>query len=59
MDRNGVWRSLRAVEDRERWKGIVAASFVVPRRPTRLKDWDEMRLGRQVDRILKVVCYSG
>ena len=33
--------SLRAVEDREGWKGIVATSSVVPRRPPRLRDWDE------------------
>ena len=30
--------SLRAAEDREGWKGIVATSSVVPRRPPRLKD---------------------
>ena len=30
--------SLRAAEDREGWKGIVAMSSVVPRRPTRLRD---------------------
>ena len=30
--------SLRATEDRERWKVIVATSSVVPRRPPRLKD---------------------
>ena len=30
--------SLRAAEDRERWKGIVAKSSVVPRRPPRLRD---------------------
>ena len=35
--------SLRAAEDREGWKGIVATSSVVPRRPPRLRDWDEMR----------------
>ena len=35
--------SLRAVEDREGWKGYVATSSVVPRRPPRLRDWDEMR----------------
>ena len=34
--------SLRAVEDREGWKGIVATSSVVPRWPSRLSDW-EMR----------------
>ena len=30
--------SLRAAEDREGWKGIVAISSVVPRRPPRLRD---------------------
>ena len=30
--------SLRAAEDREEWKGIIAASSVVPRRPPRLRD---------------------
>ena len=33
--------SLRAAEYRERWKGIVSTSSVVPRRPSRLRDWDE------------------
>ena len=31
----GFGDSLRAAEDRERWKGIVAMSPVVPRRPPR------------------------
>ena len=35
--------SLRAAEDREGWKGIVATSSMVPRWPPRLRDWDEMR----------------
>ena len=30
--------SLRAAEDKEGWKGIVATSSVVPRRPPRLRD---------------------
>ena len=30
--------SLRAAEDREGWKGVVATSSVVPRRPPRLRD---------------------
>ena len=30
--------SLRAAEDRDGWKGIVAMSSVVPRRPPRLRD---------------------
>ena len=30
--------SLRAAEDREGYKGIVATSSVVPRRPPRLRD---------------------
>ena len=34
----GFGDSLRAAEDREGWKGIVAMSSVVPRRPPRLKD---------------------
>ena len=29
---------LRAAEDREGWKGIVATSSVVPRQPPRLRD---------------------
>ena len=29
---------LRAAEDREGWKGIVATSSVVPRRPPKLRD---------------------
>ena len=32
--------STRAVENRTRWKGIVANSSVVPRRPSKL--WDRM-----------------
>ena len=43
-DNNKEWTemefgdSLRAAEDRERWKAIVATSSVVPRRPPRLRD---------------------
>ena len=37
----GFGDSLRAADDREGWKGIVATSSVVPRRPPRLRDWDE------------------
>ena len=33
--------SIRAAEDRERWKCIVATSSVAPLRPSRLRDWDE------------------
>ena len=33
----GFGDSLRAAEDREGWKGIVAMSSVVPRRPPRLR----------------------
>ena len=33
----GFGDSLRAAEDREGWKGIVATSSVVPRRPSRLR----------------------
>ena len=39
----GFGDSLRAAEDREEWKGAVATSSAVPRRPPRLRDWDEMR----------------
>ena len=42
----GFGDSLRAAEDREGWKGIVATSSVMPRRPPRLRDWDDMRLGQ-------------
>ena len=38
----GFGDSLRAAEDREGWKGIVAMSSLVPRRPQRLRDCDEM-----------------
>ena len=34
----GFGDSLRAAEDREGWKGIVATSSVVSRRPPRLRD---------------------
>ena len=34
----GFGDSQRAVEDREGWKGIVATSSLVPRRPPRLRD---------------------
>ena len=34
----GLGDSLRAAEDREGWRGIVATSSVVPRRPPRLRD---------------------
>ena len=30
--------SLRAAEDRERWKGVVVTSSEVPRQPSRLTD---------------------
>ena len=30
--------SLRPAEDREWWKDIAATSYVVPRRPSRLRD---------------------
>ena len=34
----GFGEALRAAEDREGWKGIVATSSMVPRRPPRLRD---------------------
>ena len=39
----GFGDSLRAAEDREWLKGIAATASVVPRRPPRLRDWDEMK----------------
>ena len=38
----GFGGSLRAAEDRERWRGIVAASSVVSQQLSRLRDWDEI-----------------
>ena len=32
-------KSQRAVENREKWRKLVAKSSVVPQRPSRLKDW--------------------
>ena len=41
-------KSQRAVENREKWRKLVAESSVVPQRPSRLRDrWDEMI--REVD----------
>ena len=34
----GFGDTLRAAEDREAWKGIVATSSAVPRRPPKLRD---------------------
>ena len=34
----GFGDSVRAAEDRKGWKGIVATSSVLPRRPPRLRD---------------------
>ena len=42
----GFGDSLRAAEDREGWKGIVATSSVVPRRPQRLRVQDEIITSR-------------
>ena len=41
-----VGDSLRAAEGRESWKAIVATSSVVPRRPSRLMDWEETYAAR-------------
>ena len=43
MDGNRFGDSLRAAEDRKGWKGIVATSAVVLRRPRRLRGWVEIR----------------
>ena len=32
-------KSQRAVENREKWRKLVAKSSVVPQRPSRLRDW--------------------
>ena len=41
MDRPRVRQSQRAVENREKWRKLVAKSSVVPQRPSRLKDrWE-------------------
>ena len=42
MDGNGVWRFLRAAKDKEGWKGTVALSAVVLRRPSRFRGRDEV-----------------
>ena len=57
----GFGDSLRAEKDREGWKGIVATSSVVPRRPQRLRDWDEMRRKalRHIFRIIKMSSDKG
>ena len=51
----GFGDSLRAMEDREKWKVIVATSSLVPRRPPRLRDWDEMRDAALGTRVLPSV----
>ena len=38
MDRPGVCQVLGAVENREKWRKLVAKSSVVPQRPARLRD---------------------
>ena len=38
IDRPGVRKSQRAVENREKWRKLVAKSSVVPHRPSRLRD---------------------
>ena len=38
MDRPEVAKSRRAVENREKWRKLVAKSIVVPQRPSRLRD---------------------
>ena len=48
----GFGDSLRAAEDREGWEDIVSTSSVVPRRPLRLKDWDEMKWSERTLQII-------
>ena len=38
MDRPGVRQVPEAVENREKWRKLVAKSSVVPQRPSRLRD---------------------
>ena len=38
MERPGVRKSQRAVENREKWRNLVAKSSVVPQRPSWLRD---------------------
>ena len=38
MHRPGFGKSQRAVENREKWRKVVAKSSVVPQRPSRLRD---------------------
>ena len=35
----GFGKSQRAVENREKWRKLVAKSSVMPQRPSRLRDW--------------------
>ena len=43
MDRPGVRKSQRAVENREKWRKLVAKSSVVPQQPSQLRDRSDMR----------------
>ena len=52
----GFEDSLRAAEDREGWKGIVAMSSKVPRWPSRLRDRDEMSLECDSIKLSQFVC---
>ena len=36
-------KSKRAVENKEKWRKLVAKSSVVPRRPSRLRDDDDIK----------------
>ena len=51
----GFWDSLRAAEDRDGWKGIVATSSVMPRRPPRLRDWEMRERKIRLDQPIKEV----
>ena len=54
----GFGDSLRAAEDREGWNGIVATSSVVPQRPPRLRDWDEMNQEYLIMTYTQIVCWN-
>ena len=44
VDRKDFASSTRAAENRSRWKGIVANTSVVPRRPSRVMGWNRIDL---------------
>ena len=47
---SGIAKSQRAVENREKWRKLVAKSSVVPKRPSQLRDKWKMNWGGGVQR---------